>query len=120
LRAVAAAKAGGLVGAQDQFAELAFFLRQRLRLLCARQAPTHVQIGLPLVAAKVQHLEGAEILLGSFLFALHPDQSFARGVDAEFSKVGGDPFPPQLFGNGGSRAGAAKESATSRPRCCWL
>jgi hypothetical protein len=83
--ALATAETGGLVGPQDQFAELAFLLRQRLRLLGSRQAPTDVEIGLPLVAAKVQHLEGAEILLGGLLLALHADQALARGVNAELA-----------------------------------
>jgi hypothetical protein len=107
--ALAAAKAGGLVGAQDQFAELASFLRQGLFLLRAGQAAADVEIGLPLVAAQVQHLEGAEILLGGLLFALHADQALARGVDAELAQVGGDPFAAELFGHGGGRAGAAEE-----------
>ena len=41
----------------------ASFLRQRLFLLLAGQPAADVEIGLPLVAAEVQHLEGAERLV---------------------------------------------------------
>ena len=59
-RAFAAAKARGLVRAQDQLAELVLFLGERLRFLLLRQPAADVQIRLPLIAAKIQHLEGAE------------------------------------------------------------
>ena len=99
-----------LVGAQDQLAELAFLLRQRLFLLLAGQPTADVEIGLALVAAEVQHLEGAERLVGRLQLALHADQALARGVDAELAEVGGDPLAAELLGDGGGRAGAARRN----------
>ena len=80
-----------------------------LRLLVCRKPPADIQIRLPLVAAKVQHFKGAEVLLGGLLLTLHADQPLARRVDAELAQIGSDPFAAQLFGDGGSRAGAAEE-----------
>ncbi len=48
-------------------------------------AAADVQIGLALVAAKVQHLESAEILSSGLLLALNANQALARGMDAEFA-----------------------------------
>ena len=48
-------------------------------------------------------------MLGGLLLALHADEPLARRVDAELAEVGGDPFAPELFGDGGGGAGAAEE-----------
>jgi hypothetical protein len=72
-------------------------------------APGDVEIGLALVAAEVEHLEGAEGLAAGLQLALHLDEPLAGGVDAELAEVGGDPFAPELFGHGGGRAAPAEK-----------
>jgi hypothetical protein len=99
----------GAVGFQDQIAELLFLAGERLFLLFAGEPPGDVEIGLALVAAEVEHLEGAEGFAAGFQLALHLDEPLARGVDAELAEVGGDPFAPELFGHGGGRAAAAEK-----------
>ena len=114
------AKALRPVGAQDQVAELAFLLGERLRLLLGAQTPADVEIGLALVAAEVEHLEGAERLVRRLQLALHADEPLARGVDGELAEIGGDPFATELFRDGGGRAGAAEEIGDQdRLHCCW-
>ena len=110
------AKAGGLVGTQDQFTKLAFLLGEGSLLCCACRHPTaDIQIRLPFVAAEVQHFEGAKILLCGLLLALHADQPLARGVNGEFAEVSGDPLAPKLFGHGSRGAEPQKKSATRSP-----
>ena len=75
----------------------------------AVRSTADVEIGLALVAAEVEHLEGAERLAAGLQLALHLDEPLARGVDAELAEVGGNPFAPELFGHGGGRAAAAEE-----------
>src|ERR1039458_9636012 len=86
-----------------------FLSGQGLRFPLSRQSSTHVQVGLPLVAAKVQHLEGVEVFLGCLLLALHADQSLTRGVNTELAQVGCNPFASQLLSDGCRRARATKE-----------
>ena len=99
----------GAVGFQDQVAELLFLAGDCPVLLFAGEPPGDVEIGLPLVAAEVEHLEGAKGLAAGLQLALHLDEPLARGVDAELAEIGGDPFAPELFGHGGGRTAAAKE-----------
>src|SRR5690606_9883612 len=77
----------GLVSAQDQLAELAFLARQSLLALAGVEASADIEIGLALVAAEVEHFEGAEILVCRLQLALHADQALASGVDAELAEV---------------------------------
>ena len=109
LRSFVAAEAGGLVGAQGQLAELVFLLREGLDLLGCRHAAANGEIRLSFVAAEVQDFKGAEILLGCLLLALYADQALACGVNGEFTKIGGNPFAPQLLGYRGSRSGTAEK-----------
>ena len=99
----------GAIGAQDEVAELALLLRERLFLLLASQATADVEVGLALVAAEVQHLEGAKRLAGFLQPALHLDQPLARGVDGELAEVGGDPLAAELFCHGGRGATPAEK-----------
>jgi len=71
----------------SQLAELAFLRGQRRFALLSGKAPADAEIRLPLVAAEVQHGEGAERLVGRLQFALHADQALARGVDSELASV---------------------------------
>ena len=53
----------GAIGLQDQVAELLLLPCERLLFLLAREPAGDVQVDLALVAAEVQHLEGAEGLV---------------------------------------------------------
>src|SRR3989338_4805510 len=97
------------VGFQDQITELLFLAGEGLFLLFAGETPGNVEIGLALVATEVQHFEGPEWFASGLQLALYLDEPFARGVDAKFAEVGGDPLAPELFRHGGSRTTAAKK-----------
>jgi hypothetical protein len=99
----------GAVGFQDQIAKLAFLFRQRLGFLFGRQARADIEICLTFVGAEIQDFKGAERFAFGFQFALHLDEPFACGVDAELAEVCGDLFAPELFGHGGGRAAAAEK-----------
>ena len=99
----------GAIGAQDQLAELALLLRQRLFLLFAAEPAADVEVGLALVTAEVQYLEGSERLARRLQLALHLDQPLARGVDGELAEVGADPLAPELLRHRRRGAGAAEE-----------
>ena len=99
----------GFVSLQDQIAELLFLAGDCPVLLFAGEPPGDVEIGLALVAAEVEHLEGAEGLAAGLQLALHLDEPLARGVDAELAEVGGDPLAPELFRHRRRRAAAAEE-----------
>src|SRR5690606_7304823 len=98
-----------LVGAQDQFAELGLLLQQRLLALLDRQPSADVEVGLALVAAKVEQFEGAERFVCSLQLALYADQALAGGVDCKLTEIGGYPPATELLGDGGSCASPGKK-----------
>jgi hypothetical protein len=98
-----------LVGAQDQLAELARLLFECRLLLRPGQPPADIEVGLPLVAAEVQHLEGAERLAVGLKLPLHADQPLAGRVNGELAEIGGDPLATELLGDGGGGARADEE-----------
>jgi len=67
------------------------------------------RVRLTLVAAQVQHLEGAEIFVRRLQLTLHADQALARGVDPELAEVRGDPLAAQFLRYRRRSAGAAEE-----------
>jgi hypothetical protein len=80
-----------------------------LFFLFPAEPPADVEVGLALVAAEVEHLEGAERLACRLQIPLHLDQPLAGGVDAELAEIAGDPLAPELFSHGGGGAGTAEE-----------
>ena len=72
-------------------------------------AALQTEIGLTLVAAEVQHLEGAERFPIGLQLTLDLDQSFSSRVNPELAEVCGDPFTPELLGHSRSRAATAEE-----------
>ena len=99
----------GAVGLEDQIAEFLFLTGERLLLLLAGEPPSDIEVGLALVAAEVEHLEGSERFAAGLQLALHLDEPLARGVDAELAEVGGDPLAPELFGHRRRRAAPAEK-----------
>ena len=99
----------GAVGLEDQLPEFLFLAGERLLLLFPAEPPADVEVGLALVAAEVEHLEGAERLARRLQIPLHLDQALARGVDAELAEIAGDPLAPELLGHGGGGSGTAEE-----------
>lgn len=75
-------------------------------------AAADTQVGLPLVTAQVQHLEGAKILAGSPEAALNPDQALAGRVNREAPQIGREPLPAETLGDSSGCAGTAEKSAT--------
>ena len=53
LGAFGAAEAGGLVGAEDQFAEVGFLLGESLGFLFLGEAAADIEVGLAFLAAEV-------------------------------------------------------------------
>ena len=99
----------GPIRLENEIAELRLSLGQCLLALLASETAGDVQVDLPLVAAEVQHLEGAEWLILGLARALHLDEPLARRVDRELAEVGDDPFAADLFGYCGGHAAAAEE-----------
>jgi hypothetical protein len=99
----------GAVGFEDEVAKFLLFLRQGGFLFLPAESPGDIQICLTLVAAEVQDFKGAERLARRLQLALDGDEPLARGVDAEFAEVSGDPLAPELFGHSGGCAAAAEE-----------
>ena len=82
----------GLVGAEDEFAEVVFLLREGLGFLAFREAATDVEVGLAFVATEVQDFEGAKVLFFCFFFSLYADEPFTCRMDGEFSEISHKPF----------------------------
>lgn len=99
----------GSIGVQDEFPKFRLLLGKRLFFFLAGEPPGNVQIGLALVAAKVEHLKGAERFTGGLQFALDLNEPLARRVNPELAEVRGDPFAAKLFRHSSRRAASAEK-----------
>jgi hypothetical protein len=109
LGASCAAEGGGLVGAQDEVAELVFLLRDGCGFLLCCLTATDVEIGLALVSAEVQNLEGAEVFMRRLSLTLHVNQPLTCRMNRKFAEIGSYPSSAELLGDGGCCSRSAKE-----------
>ena len=108
-----------LVGAEDQFPELALLLREGLLLLLAGQSPPDVEIRLTLVATEIQDLERAEGLVGGLQLTLHADEALAGRVNAELAEIRGNPLAAELFGRRRQWCRSRRRNRLQDRSACW-
>ena len=119
LGARGAAEGDGLVGAQDEVAEIVFLLGEGCGFLLRGLTAADVEIGLSFVAAEVENFEGAKVLVGGLFLTLNADETFASGMDCKLAEIGGNPLAAQLFGNGSGCAGADRRNRQSDHLRCY-
>ena len=118
LGARCAAEGGGLVGAQDEVAEVVFLLGEGCGFLLRGLAAADVEIGLSLVAAEVQNLEGAEVLLGAFFSRCTPISRLRVVWMANLPRSAAIHFRPSFSATAAVVPEPQKKSATKIARHC--